>query len=89
MFWIPSIRRILLGVATYVVAVILRDVPDADAKMVYGIAGAVVLIILATDEYFSSVRPAKRIEELAPIALDGLAEPLLTQLENNPGCGAN
>ena len=83
MLWIPSVRRIILGIASYAVAVILRGVPDTYAIAVYAIAGAVVLALLIGDEYSSSVRPAKRIEELAPIALDGVAEPLLTQLKDN------
>jgi hypothetical protein len=61
----------------------LRDVPDTDAKAVYGTAGVCVLIVLLFDEYYSSVRPTKRIQELAPIALDGVAEPLLAQLKAN------
>jgi hypothetical protein len=81
--WIPSIRRIILGIASYAVAMILRDVPDTDAVLVYGVAGTLVLFVLLIDEYYSSVRPAKRIFELAPIALDGVSEPLLAQLKAN------
>jgi hypothetical protein len=80
-WWFPSIRRIVLLIASYVVAVVLRDVPDRDAIGVYVVAGIVVLFISATDEYYTTVRPTKRIAELAPIALDGLAEPLLAQLK--------
>jgi hypothetical protein len=82
-FWIPSIRRIIVTMASYVVAMALRDVPEADAVAVYGVAGIVVFSALVVDEYYASVRPAKRIEELAPIALDGVAEPLLAQLKAN------
>lgn len=68
--------------ASYVVAVVLRDVPDEDATEVYTIAGLIVLAILIVQEYYVAVRPAKKIEELAPIALDGMVESLLAQLRS-------
>jgi hypothetical protein len=49
--WIPSIRRIILGIASYAVAMILRDVPDTDAVLVYGVAATLVLFVLLIDEY--------------------------------------
>jgi hypothetical protein len=81
--WIPSIRRIIVGVASYAMAAFLRLVPDKDAVLVYAAAGIVVFFLLVLDEYSSSVRPAKRIAEITPITLDGLAEPLLSQLKAN------
>ena len=81
--WIPSIRRIVITVASYVVAVILLDVPEDDKVLVYVGAGVVVLTISLLDEYFTAVRPSKKIDELAPIALDGLIDLLITQLRNN------
>lgn len=79
--WLSSTRKIILGVGSYAVAVVLRDVPAKYAISVNVTAGVVVFLVLVTDEYYTNVRPAKRIEELAPITLDGLAEPLLEQLE--------
>jgi hypothetical protein len=80
--WLPSFRRVLLGIVSYVVAIVLHDVSADHQTLVYLIAGGVVLVLLVVDEWFTQIKPAKRIEELAPIALDGLAEPLLSQLKN-------
>jgi hypothetical protein len=80
---IQSIRKILLGVASYAVAIAVREVADREATAVYIIAGVIVFMALIADEYYTAIRPAKTIIELAPIALDGLTEPLLLQLKTN------
>jgi hypothetical protein len=73
----------VIGVASYVVAVVLRDVPDDEETLVYITAGFVVFVIILADEYWTAVRPAKRVQELAPITLDGLVDPLISQLKAN------
>lgn len=80
--WLPSLRRIVLGIVSYVVAIAVRDVSADHQTLVYLIAGGVVFVLLLLDEWFTQIKPAKRIEELAPITLDGLAEHLLSQLKN-------
>jgi hypothetical protein len=81
--WIPTIRRTLIGVASYAVAIAIHYVRDTASVEIYSIAGLGVLVLILTDEYFTEVRPAKRIEELAPITLDGLVDPLISQLKDN------
>jgi hypothetical protein len=81
--WIPSIRRILISVGAYAVAIVIHDVPTDDVTFVYVVAGLMVLGLVVADEYCTNVRPAKRVEELAPMALDGLAEPFLSQLKTD------
>lgn len=80
---IQSIRRVFLGVASYAVAIAVREVADQKAVLVYVVFGVVVLCALIADEYYSTVRPTKRIAELAPLALDSVAAPLLKQLQGD------
>lgn len=81
--WIPSIRRLVIGVASYVVAVVLKDVPQDDQVAVYVVAGSVIFLIILVDEYWTAVRPSKKIEELAPITLDGLVDRLISDLKKS------
>jgi hypothetical protein len=47
----------------------------------------VVAGLLLIEEIYINIRPEKRINELAPLALDGVAEPLLAQLEEAGAVG--
>lgn len=78
--WVSAIRRIVAGVASYAVGTELLRVSDTNKPLVYAIGGTVVAGLLLVEEIYVNIRPDRRINELAPIALDGVAEPLLAQL---------
>jgi hypothetical protein len=79
--WVSAIRRIAAGVASYAVGIALLMVSGPRKPLVYAIGGTVVAGLLFVEEIYINIRPERRINELAPIALDGVAEPLLAQLK--------
>src|ERR1700735_1338005 len=81
--WMPSIRRTLLGVAPYIVAIIIHTASPNETVSVYIVAGVIALGLILLDEYLTAVRPAKQLQDLAPIALDGLVDSLISQLGNS------
>ncbi len=86
--WIPSIRRLAISVASFIVAIVVKDVSEKKQTSVYIAAGIAVALIVLLDEYWTAVRPAKRIEELAPITLDGLVDRLIEELRVTTGVTA-
>lgn len=78
--WVSAVRRITAGVASYAVGIALLEVPEPEKPLVYIIGGTVIASLLFVEEVYVNIRPEKRINDLAAIALDGVAEPLLAQL---------
>jgi len=83
-----SIRRVFLAALSYVVGASVQfaqasNDPKGKTVEIYLVAGLAVVALMAWEEFFSNIRPARRLEEITPLALDGFAKPLLELLDEN------
>ena len=71
-----AFRSVAIGTATYAVGAALKLLPSLGVWMYLGLGG-VVFACAAIDALATGVRPAVRMREIAPLAMDAAAAPIV------------
>lgn len=75
--WLTSIRRIGVPLITFALGALTKLAPALTVRDYLG-AGLVIAALLSIEEFFTNVRPAVHLKEVAPLAMDTAARQLIT-----------
>jgi|GEM_PF-6853502 len=72
--WFSTFRKAFIATATFAVGALLKLLPALSITL-YIALGAVIFIFVLVEEFITSIKPAVRLREITPAAMDGNCSP--------------
>ncbi|MGO8844287.1 MAG: GAF domain-containing protein [Methylocella sp.] len=73
--WFSSFKRVIIATATFAAGALLKLLPSLSVQT-YIYLGALVFALVFIEEFITTIRPAARLREIAPLAMDAAAVPV-------------